>query len=93
MLKIEKIEYCADSKCSYVYFWPQDCDFIFELSTINLNYEGDGVINIDYTENGDPFGIELINFSKELIHTAISWASVKETLNIDLKNAPEITEH
>lgn len=92
MLKIEKIEFCSSTKCSYVYFWPLDLEFAFKLSTIILDWPNeDQMATIDYIESGDVFGIELINFDKDKIIEAIKTAAEFEKFNIDLKNVPEIT--
>lgn len=94
MLKVEKIEYSIDTNCAYIYFWPEDCDFIFKLSIIDLEWpDQDNMVIAEYTENGDLFGVELVNFYKENIINGLEYVSNKEKLKIDLDNLPSIIEH
>lgn len=82
LLTVNRIEYTKDTQCSYVYFWPQDCDFIFDLSSVNMEKN----IKVDYkSDDGEIFGVEILYTPKEKVIETLKKALKKEAPDYHLQ--------
>lgn len=82
LLKVNRIEYTKDTQCSYIYFWPPECDFIFDLSSVNLEEK----ITIDYkNDDGEIFGVEILYTPKEQVIEKLKKALTEEAPDYHLQ--------